>query len=291
MSVAVVFDSAGTLLRTYRVARDLLRSEMLVEVETIPLTFAAEGRVLVLLNLNSQDIVTAPETQLLSNYLLEQSIEFGVSCSRRVIPADDVAAILYTDRQARISDMQACIRQVWSCCKQQESIIAMNSGVILNVDIPGVEFTVTTGGRPFRGARDTISELHRMGVPTYIASGDRVTKLERMGDYLGIPRERIYGVATPSMKAQIVEELQEHYYKVVMVGDAINDLKAFQKADLAILTEQQSDSKPDILYANTDLVIRDVSEVPGIVAELLKDTRTVRKKCNNINPNMIPRED
>ena len=111
MSVAVVFDSAGTLLRTYRVARDLLRSEMLVEVETIPLTFAAEGRVLVLLNLNSQDIVTAPETQLLSNYLLEQSIEFGVSCSRRVIPADDVAAILYTDRQARISDMQACIRQ------------------------------------------------------------------------------------------------------------------------------------------------------------------------------------
>ncbi|MFY1643242.1 HAD family hydrolase, partial [Methanoculleus bourgensis] len=151
--------------------------------------------------------------------------------------------------------------------------------VILNVDLSGVEFTVTTGGRPFSGARDAISELHRMGVPAYIASGDRVTKLERMGDYLGIPRERIYGVATPSMKAQIVGELQEHYDKVVMIGDAINDLKAFQKADLAILTEQQSDSKPGILYANTDLVIRDVSEVPGIVAELLKDTTETGKSA------------
>jgi len=32
------------------------------------------------------------------------------------------------------------------------------------------------------------------------------------------------------MKAQIVEELKEHYDKVIMVGDGINDLKAFQKA-------------------------------------------------------------
>ena len=278
MSVAVVFDSAGTLLRTYRVARDLVQGEMLTEVETTTLTFAAEGRILVLLHLHSRDVIDAPPGQYLSDYLQERSIGFGVSCSRRIIPADDVAEILYTDRQARICDMQACIRKVWSCCKQ-ESIVAMNSGVILNVDLSGVEFTVTTGGRPFSGARDAISELHRMGVPAYIASGDRVTKLERMGDYLGIPRERIYGVATPSMKAQIVEELQEHYDKVVMIGDAINDLKAFQKADLAILTEQQSDSKPGILYANTDLVIRDVSEVPGIVAELLKDTTETGKSA------------
>ena len=145
MSVAVVFDSAGTLLRTYRVARDILRGEMLTEVETTTITFGADGRVLVLLHLSSRDIMEAPEDQLLSSYLLERSIGFGVSCSRRVIPADDVAAILYTDQRARVGDMQACIRKVWSCCKK-ESIVAMNSGVILNTDISGTEFTVTTGG-------------------------------------------------------------------------------------------------------------------------------------------------
>ncbi|KUK61675.1 MAG: Haloacid dehalogenase domain protein hydrolase [Methanoculleus marisnigri] len=271
MSVAVVFDSAGTLLLTYRVARDLLHDEMLTEVETTTITFGAEARVLVVLHLHSRDVIEAPEDQLLSEFFLERSIGFGVACSRRIIPAEEVAEILYNDRHARIGDLQACIRQVWSCCKR-ESIVTMNSGVILNMDLARIEFTVTTGGRPFDGAREAISELHRMGVPAYIASGDRVAKLERMGDYLGIPRERVYGVATPSMKARLVEDLKEQYDKVVMVGDAINDLNAFQKADLALLTEQQSDLKPDILYTTADRVIRNVSEVPGIVAELLTDT-------------------
>lgn len=271
MSVAVVFDSAGTLLRTYRVARDLLNDQMLAEVETTTLAFGDEARVLVVLHLHSRDVIEAPEDRLLSEFFLERSVGFGVACSRRVIPAEEVAEILYTDNHARVGDMQACIRQVWSCCKR-ESIVTMNSGVILNMDLSRIEFTVTTGGRPFDGAREAVSELHRMGVPAYIASGDRVTKLERMGDYLGIPRERVYGVATPSMKARIVEDLKEQYDRVVMVGDAINDLNAFRKADLAVLTEQQSDCKPDILYTIADRVIHNVSEVPGIVAELLAET-------------------
>ena len=122
----------------------------------------------------------------------------------------------------------------------------MNSGAILNMVAPGIEFTVTTGGRPFDGAREAISELHRMGVPVYIASGDRLEKLERMGDHLGIPRERIYGVATPSMKARIVEELKSQYDRVVMVGDAINALTPSESRPCG-LTEQQSDRKPDIV--------------------------------------------
>jgi len=278
MSVAVVFDSAGTLLRTYRVARDILNAEMLTEVETTTITFGHEARVLVVLHLHSRDVMEAPEDQCLSEFFLSRSIGFGVACSRRVIPAETVGDLLYNDERARIGDLQACIRQVWSCCKR-ESIVTMNSGVILNMDIPGIEFTVTTGGRPFEGAKETVSELHRMGVPAYIASGDRVTKLERMGDYLGIPRERVYGVATPSMKARIVEDLKEQYDKVVMVGDAINDLNAFRRADLAVLTAQQSDRKPDVLYASVDRVIHNVSEVPGIVAELLSDTASPGKSA------------
>ena len=283
MLVAVVFDSAGTLLRTYRVARDVLRGEMLTGVETTTLTFGAEARVLVVLHLHSRDVMDAPGDQLLSEFLSERSIGFGVACSRRVIPAEAIAHVLYSDKNARVSDLQACIRKVWSCCKR-ESIITMNSGVILNMDLPGIEFTVTTGGRPFDGAREAISELHRMGVPVYIASGDRLEKLERMGDHLGIPRERIYGVATPSMKARIVEELKSQYDRVVMVGDAINDLNAFQKADLAVLTEQQSDRKPDILYATVDRVIRNVSAVPGIVAELLSGAPATGKKVQQYKP-------
>ncbi len=270
MSVAVVFDSAGTLLKTFRVARDVRNGGMLVDVETTTLTFASEGRVLVVLHLHSRDVIEAPAEMPLSSFLIERGIGFGVACACRVIPAEEVGNILYTDRYACVGDLQECIRQVWSSCKQ-ESIVTLNSGVIVNLDLGGIEFAVTTGGKPFDGAKETISDLHRMGVPAYIASGDRVAKLEKMGDYLGIPRERVYGVATPSIKAQIVEDLRKRYDVVVMVGDAINDLHAFKAADVAVLSEQQSDTKPEVLYLNVDYVIGNVTEVPGIVRGLLDD--------------------
>ncbi|RXE55699.1 haloacid dehalogenase [Methanoculleus taiwanensis] len=268
MSVAVVFDSAGTLLKTFRVARDVRNGGMLIDVETTTLTYSSENRVLVVLHLHSRDVIEASSEMPLSSFLIEKGIGFGVACACRVIPAEVVGSVLYTDRHARVGDLQECIRQVWSSCKQ-ESIVTLNSGVIVNMAMNGIEFAVTTGGKPFDGAKETISELHRMGVPAYIASGDRVAKLEKMGDYLGIPRERVYGVATPSIKAQIVEDLRKQHDVVVMVGDAINDLHAFKAADVSILSEQQSDTKPEVLYLSADYIIRNVAEVPGIVRGLL----------------------
>lgn len=267
MSVAVVFDSAGTLLRTYRVAKDIIHHELLPGIETTMLTFASSDRVLVVIHAHSQEIIDADPDTLLSTYLVERDIGFGISCTRLIVTAEEVGDVLYTDRRARIGDVQECIRHVWSSCRK-EAVLAMNSGVILNLSLPGVEFTITTGGTPFEGAKEAITDLHRMGVPTYIASGDRVTKLEKMADHLGIPRDRVYGVATPSVKAQIIADLKEEYSTVIMVGDSINDLSAMKKADIAILTEEQSGGKPEELYHAASYVVKNVREVVAIVKNL-----------------------
>jgi Cu+-exporting ATPase len=108
-----------------------------------------------------------------------------------------------------------------------------------------------------------------MGVPTFIASGDRSEKLELMADHLGIPRDRVYGVATPSVKAQIIADLKQEYDRVVMVGDGINDLCAMQAADCAILTEQQPGDRPAELYNTAHHVIHHVDAVVAIVQEML----------------------
>jgi Cu+-exporting ATPase len=132
-----------------------------------------------------------------------------------------------------------------------------------------IEFAITAGGWPFDGAKETINALHRMGVPVFIASGDRVTKLEKMADHLGIPRDRVYGVATPTVKAQIINDLRQEYDKVLMVGDGINDLCAMQNADIAILTIQQAADRPEELYHEADYVVNNVREVVPIVQKSL----------------------
>lgn len=268
MTIAVVFDSAGTLLRTYRVAKETATGQVHLDIETTTLTYSSEGRVLVVLHAHSREMMAAPPDQLLSAYLLEHDIGFGIACSREVIPADTVGDILYHDTCAVIGDAQECIRTVWTHCKR-ESIVVLNSGVIVNVPKRSIEFAVTSGGKPFSRAKETITALHRMGVATYIASGDRSAKLEKIADYLGIPGDHVNGIATPSIKAQIVEDLKGKYDVVVMVGDGINDISALKAADVAILSDQQQCGiKPDVLYCCADHVIRSVADVVDIVRNL-----------------------
>ena len=245
-------------------AKDIIQDQLLPGIETTMLTFSSPERVLVVMHLHSRDVIRTPPETLLSEYLVENNIGFGISCTRKVVTSDDVGDALYNDPRATVGDLQQCIRDVWKSCSREE-VVTLNSGVILNMLLPGIEFTVTTGGKPFEGAKDAITTLHRMGIPTFIASGDRVAKLERIADHLGIPRDRVYGVATPTMKAQIVADLQEEYDHVIMVGDSINDLCAMIKADVAILTEQQSGGKHPELYETASYVVKNVGEVVKIV--------------------------
>jgi Cu+-exporting ATPase len=272
MSVAVVFDSAGTLLNTYRVAKDICHRKLLPGIETTTLTYSSPDRVLIVLPVHSKDLMATPGDLLLSDYLIDHRISFGVSCTRKITTAEDIGDVLYQDKRVRVLDLQECIRNVWSVCREEE-MVTLNSGAIINMALGGIEFTITAGGWPFEGAKETISSLHRMGVPTYIASGDRVTKLEKMADHLGIPRDRVYGVATPTVKAQIVTDLRREYDQVLMVGDGINDLCAMQNADVAILTIQQPGDRPEDLYKEADHVVKNVSEVIPIVQELLNASR------------------
>ena len=277
MSVAVVFDSAGTLLNTYRVAKDIGNRILLPGIETTTLTFSSPDRVLIVLPVHSKDLMATPPEALLSEYLVRHDIGFGISCTRKITTADEIGDVLYADDCARVGDLQECIRNVWTVCRE-ESVVTLNSGAIINMAQKGIEFAITAGGWPFDGAKDAITALHRMGVPTFIASGDRVTKLERMADHLGIPRDRVYGVATPTVKAQIVSDLRQEYDRVLMVGDGINDLCAMRNADIAILTIQQPGDRPEDLYKEADHVVKSVGEVVTIVEDLIRVR--VRKSCD-----------
>ena len=268
MSVAVVFDSAGTLLHTYRVAKNIALQQLLPGIETVTLTFSSPERVLVIIHVHSREVIATAPSELLSSYLVSHHAGFGISCTRKITTADEIGDALYTDTKATIGDLQDCIRNVWSVCKR-EAVVTLNSGVILNMGSKSIEFTVTTGGRPFEGATEAVRELHSLGIPTFIASGDRVTKLEKMADYLGIPRDRVFGVATPTVKAQIVTDLKEEYDQVVMVGDGINDLCAMKRADVAILSEQQPGDKPVELYQAAHHVVNNVRDVVEIVKNLV----------------------
>ena len=106
MSVAVVFDSAGTLLNTYRVAKDIGNRKLLPGIETTTLTFSSPDRVLIVLPVHSKDLMAAPPEALLSEYLVRHDVGFGISCTRKITTADEIGDVLYADDKARVGDLQ-----------------------------------------------------------------------------------------------------------------------------------------------------------------------------------------
>ena len=268
MSVAVVFDSAGTLLNTYRVAKDICNKKLLPGIETTTLTFSSPDRVLVVLPVHSKDIMATPAEHSSPSTLSSTTSVLGSAApGRSLLPRISAMSCMLTSGR-QVSDLQECIRNVWTVCKE-ESVVTMNSGAIINMAQRGDRIHDHRRGLAVRWRKGDDHRPAPDGVPTFIASGDRVTKLERMADHLGIPRDRVYGVATPSVKAQIVSDLKQEYDKVVMVGDGINDLCAMRNADIAILTVQQAGDRPEELYKAADHVVKNVGEVIPIVQDLL----------------------
>jgi soluble P-type ATPase len=265
--IAVVFDSAGTLLRTWRTAKNVLSGEVMPEVQTTTLTTESPDRVLTMLPVRPRDVMAEPPALLLSGYLVAHGFSYAISCANRPVSSEEVGAALFGDRRARVGDLQDCIRAVWACCRT-EPAVALNAGVIVNLALPGVEYTVATGGVPFPGAAEAVRGLSTLGADVYVASGDRVEKLLPMTRRLGIPDDRVRGTATPSGKAAIVRGLRERYDRVVMVGDGENDVAAMREADLGVLSLQQPGERSGTVREAAGRTITDLAQIVGIAADL-----------------------
>lgn len=170
--------------------------------------------------------------------------------------------------------MQAVIRDCWMKVSQRSDNFALNAGAIINLRMKKIEFTIAAAGYPFPGVREMITMLHGLGVAVFIASGDRTEKLALIADQIGVPRNRVHGIATPVTKAQIVQNLKTEYDVVVMTGDGINDLSAMKAADVAILTVQQEGARPEILFETADYVIENICQAARIIREMILNSET-----------------
>ena len=92
-------------------------------------------------------------------------------------------------------------------------------------------------------ASAAVAEWGRMGIDTYMLTGDNATAAEAAARVLGIRNYRA-GVM-PDDKAHFVKDLQRRGHTVAMIGDGINDSAALAQANLSIAMGQGSDIAMD----------------------------------------------
>lgn len=89
-------------------------------------------------------------------------------------------------------------------------------------------------------AAEVISHLRELGIQQVVLlTGDKQEKAEQLADSLGI--DRYFAEATPESKVEVVQTLQEQGYRVLFVGDGVNDAPALTQADIGMAMNQSTE--------------------------------------------------
>jgi soluble P-type ATPase len=262
--LAVVLDAAGTIMKMYRVAKDIARGCIMEEVVTWRLIMEKRGRALVVPELDPAIVASLSPNDPIGSLLDEKGGRFFISCSSTPVSREEALEIV-RHSELKISDIQ----EVYVRVRARYPYRYQTLGLIIDAELGEICHTISTGGTPFPGLVDVLSELRSMGAEVFVASGDSIRSLSYLLDY-GIDEERIYPVANPMRKRDIVLELKERYRYVVMAGDGLNDIYALEAADFAVLTIQQDSSPSPRLVKSADKIIENLLELPAALKEFAR---------------------
>lgn len=264
MKIAVVFDSAGTLLRMYRVAKNIHTGEYLDEVVTTELVGKKPYCALLVMQVDSNKLVNCPPSMLVSDFIRKYKIDIEVGCSRAHVEKATAISVVENDTKAKMSDLQDVMASVKRKCR---NIFYMGVGLVIDTETKSIRYVICTGGKIYSHSCSVIQALTEKGIGVYIASGDSMRNLQPLAKNVCVPLECVHEISTPRKKEAIVKRLKQQYDKVIMVGDGINDLLAMRAADLGVLSIQQTGKCPKLLCEEADVVIRDIKEIVGVIEE------------------------
>ncbi len=121
---------------------------------------------------------------------------------------------------------------------------------------------------PRAEALDAIQNLHRMGIDTWMVTGDSEKTAHYIAAKVGI--EKVIANAKPDEKLSVIQDLQSQGLKVGMIGDGINDAPALAAADVGFAIG----SGTDIAIESADLTL-----VKGNIANV---SETIELSSNTI---------
>ncbi len=111
------------------------------------------------------------------------------------------------------------------------------------------------------GSREAIQAMHEQGLIVVMMTGDNESTARAIARQVGI--DRVFSEVLPGEKADYVAKLQQEGYKVVMVGDGINDAPALAQADVGMAIGTGTDVAMET--ADVTLMRGDLRSVPQAI--------------------------
>ncbi|MGB4984990.1 MAG: heavy metal translocating P-type ATPase [Erysipelotrichaceae bacterium] len=104
-------------------------------------------------------------------------------------------------------------------------------------------------------SKEAIAQLKKLNIKTILLTGDKEQTANFIGKEIGV--DDIISQVLPNEKADVVKNYQKQGYKVMMVGDGVNDSIALAAADVGVAIGSGSDvaiDSADIVLMRSDLM-------------------------------------
>jgi len=258
---AVVFDNSGTILRRCRVVKNVLTGKRRKNNSLDLIDEIGNSALVVIQRDTKKCIMLVDGEKKLYDFLKDNEIPIDISYSSAEIKKEDIIPML-KNSNLRLKEFHETAYQLVEENKYIE--LCSGSAFILNVGKKEVEYVITAGGQVFPHVNKVIKTLHSRGISTFIASGDSTESLYKLAGIIKLPENFVFETANMKRKGEIVTKLKNEGYKVMMVGNGPNDVIAFKKSDLAVLTLEQGEEVSQKVFDSADIVINQICEVLDI---------------------------
>ncbi len=162
---------------------------------------------------------------------------------------EDIQAVPGRGLQGRLGEEKVLVGKLEWIQTQLEVPLDLKTRVLKEASSGNTVVLVTRGGevlgfitladtlRP--EAREAVEELKSLGLRVFMLTGDNRATAASMARELGL--DGFLAEVLPAEKAHKVRELRERGYRVMMVGDGINDAPALAEADLGVALSSGTD--------------------------------------------------
>lgn len=244
---AIVFDKTGTLTNAEPALERVISFSDYSEDEILKISACLEEHfphsvAHAIVNAASERGIDHAEEHTEVKYIVAHGIATEYNGKRAVIGSkhficDDEGIAISDEAQKKIDEFSGASSIIYL------AIGGELSGALCITDPPREE------------AANVISELRKFGIKDIVMlTGDSYGAAEITASKLGI--DRFEAQVLPEDKHRYVEELKNSGYKVIMVGDGINDAPALAAADVSVAMNDSSDiarEAADITLMSSDL--------------------------------------
>ena len=222
---------------------------------------------------------THPIAKAIVNKAKELDIELGQTASFENVTGKGLKAELNSSEvlAGNLSLMQAYDVDVSTeAVDKYHELEKLSKTIIFLAEDKYVRGILSLSDKIKANSKRTIEELHKMGVETYMLTGDNESTALTVASEVGI--DNVEAGILPENKLDIVKTTQaDHTRKVLFVGDGINDAPALTQADIGVAMGNGT----DIAMESGDIVVME-GDLENVVAAVQFSKKVMRRIKENI---------